>query len=221
MREVHLRYNTARLMNTDLSLLLKVCDRMTLMATLYHEHSGGWIRQVYKITLGKGSTIADLQAIPYLDVEQHIDSQMLEGDMVHTIVALNHHPLGLIGHAIKTAVVAPGSELSKNGSIIIIRGTTEGVKRLVDGLKGWEEPNSISVVSAEEGESNGILSRLTERQLEIFELAFKGGYYDSPRRIQLSELAAKAGIARVTLSGHLRAVEKEMAASLVKDMVTT
>ena len=51
---------------------------------------------------------------------------------------------------------------------------------------------------------------LTKRQLEIFEAAVKSGYYDVPRRISLTKLAAKLGIAKSTLSASLQRIESKV-----------
>lgn len=46
--------------------------------------------------------------------------------------------------------------------------------------------------------------QLTERQMEILKLAYKLGYFDEDRKISLSELAEKLGIAPATLEEILR-----------------
>ncbi|MCW4010532.1 MAG: helix-turn-helix domain-containing protein [Candidatus Bathyarchaeota archaeon] len=45
---------------------------------------------------------------------------------------------------------------------------------------------------------------LTEKQERIFWLALKGGFFDYPRKIDMSELAAKLGISASTLSEIMR-----------------
>ena len=48
---------------------------------------------------------------------------------------------------------------------------------------------------------------LTDGQLELLELAIEAGYYDTPRRCSLTELAADAGIAKSTCSETLHRAE--------------
>jgi predicted DNA binding protein len=43
--------------------------------------------------------------------------------------------------------------------------------------------------------------------MEVFEYALKNGFYDVPRRITLSELAEKLGVAKSTLSSQLQRIE--------------
>jgi len=53
-------------------------------------------------------------------------------------------------------------------------------------------------------------SKLTPRQQEILALAIEHGYYDYPRRITLTKLADKMGLAKSTLSQALMVVESEV-----------
>lgn len=51
---------------------------------------------------------------------------------------------------------------------------------------------------------------LTDRQRELLALAAKSGYYDQPREITLTELAADADVAKSTLSGILKRAESRV-----------
>jgi len=51
---------------------------------------------------------------------------------------------------------------------------------------------------------------LTQRQLEILNIAVKEGFYEIPRRIKLTELASKLKISPSTLSEILRRINKKL-----------
>ena len=51
---------------------------------------------------------------------------------------------------------------------------------------------------------------LTEKQKKAMELAIKNGYYKSPRKIDLQELAKKAGLSFSTYQVHLRKAEEKL-----------
>jgi len=53
-------------------------------------------------------------------------------------------------------------------------------------------------------------ARLTPRQQEVLAFAVQHGYYDYPRRITLTRLAEKLGVAKSTLSQTLMLVESEV-----------
>lgn len=53
-------------------------------------------------------------------------------------------------------------------------------------------------------------SLLTDRQQELLDTAVEEGYYDTPRRCSLTELAEKAGVAKSTASETLHRVEEKI-----------
>ena len=53
---------------------------------------------------------------------------------------------------------------------------------------------------------------LTPRQEEILKVAYESGYYEIPRKISLSQLAARIGISASALSENLRRIERRFAA---------
>ncbi|PCR91496.1 helix-turn-helix domain-containing protein [Natrinema ejinorense] len=52
-----------------------------------------------------------------------------------------------------------------------------------------------------------VIDSLTDRQREVFLVAYMNGYYDWPRKHEATELADKLDITLATFSQHLRAVE--------------
>jgi PAS domain S-box-containing protein len=56
---------------------------------------------------------------------------------------------------------------------------------------------------------------LTDRQLEVLELAYRSGYYEWPRETSGQELAEVLDISPATLSQHLRAVHEKIADELL------
>lgn len=55
-----------------------------------------------------------------------------------------------------------------------------------------------------------IASQLSPRQVELFSLACRKGFYENPKSITLQELADQTGIAKSTLAEHLRKVESKI-----------
>lgn len=52
--------------------------------------------------------------------------------------------------------------------------------------------------------------QFTARQTEVLDYAVKLGYYEIPRKITLTELADRIGVAKSTLSGILRRIDKKL-----------
>ncbi len=74
----------------------------------------------------------------------------------------------------------------------------------------------ISLMDARFSPSSPI-SRLTEKQREAINLAFKLGYFDTPRKINVEQLATKLSLASSTLAVHLRRAEKRLLAIMLSE----
>ncbi|MGO8805698.1 MAG: helix-turn-helix domain-containing protein [Candidatus Bathyarchaeia archaeon] len=64
---------------------------------------------------------------------------------------------------------------------------------------------------------NSPISRLTEKQQEAISLAFRLGYFDTPRKISADELAQKLGLSSSTLAVHLRRAERRLLAEMLNE----
>jgi predicted DNA binding protein len=58
--------------------------------------------------------------------------------------------------------------------------------------------------------SNELFGEMTGKQMEALMLAFKEGYYRSPRKVTTEQLAKKFGTSRPTYEEHLRKAENKM-----------
>ena len=76
------------------------------------------------------------------------------------------------------------------------------MKNLVEGLNKLGLHHKIHSLS-KEGETR----LLTVRQREVFDLAVRHGYYDTPRRITLTNLASKVGVSKSTLCEMIQLIE--------------
>ena len=62
---------------------------------------------------------------------------------------------------------------------------------------------------------NSPISRLTEKQQDAISLAFRLGYFDTPRKVSADELARKLGLSSSTLAVHLRRAERRLLAEML------
>lgn len=87
-------------------------------------------------------------------------------------------------------------------------GSSEKVQELLRRLK--TDAKGFRVDSIRHGDSRGGHSVLTPRQKDLLERALAEGYFDVPRRISLTKLAPKIGVASSTLSVSLAVIEKKL-----------
>lgn len=100
------------------------------------------------------------------------------------------------------------------GLTVTAVGTNRAIQRAAAAL-----PSGIRLSLERTGEyepDTGRLSELlTERQLEVFDLAVREGYYEVPRRTTHRELADTLGLAAGTVSDHLQRIEAKLVAAYV------
>jgi predicted DNA binding protein len=216
MREVRLEYDGATLMSTELKEQITKISNMTLLGTVYRDFQNNCIHQMVDIEMAKGVELADLDDIPYIKLHQHIHMQIVGGKEIHSVIIRNTHETIGIGAMVSDAYVVSGSSIGRSGSTLILRGTPSGITSIVEGFKKWNERCKISVIRPiDESEVlNG--TDLTEKQLEVFNKAWELGFYEKGSIIRIGDVADSLGIARVTVSGHLRHIEEKMALLLAR-----
>jgi len=82
-----------------------------------------------------------------------------------------------------------------------VEGSRERMRELINRFRSDEVPHRV--ISTRSTRSR----LLTPRQREVFEVASREGYWDVPRRINLTELAGLLNIAKSTLSNQLQRIE--------------
>ena len=66
-----------------------------------------------------------------------------------------------------------------------------------------------------EPDTGRLSQMLTERQLELFELAVREGYYEVPRETTQRNLAESLDLATATVSEHLQRIESKLVGTVV------
>jgi predicted DNA binding protein len=92
-------------------------------------------------------------------------------------------------------------------------GPQERVREFLRRLQ--RQTDEVRIESVHRGATRGVTSPLTPRQEVVLRTAMTEGYFEVPRCISLSELAAKMGVAISTLSVTLAVIEKKVLESRV------
>jgi len=99
-----------------------------------------------------------------------------------------------------------------------LRVTVIGTNRAIQHAAG-DLPSEVELNLERTGEyepDTGRLSQmLTERQLELFELAVREGYYEVPRETTQRNLAESLDLATATVSEHLQRIESKLVGTVV------
>jgi len=218
MREVRVEYEGTTLMGTEFKDQITRISNMTFMGVVYRDYENQCLHQMVEIELAKGVQISEIDEIPYLKLHKHLHMQLVGGREIHCVIIRNSHETIHIGGGVAGAYVVSGSKVGLTGSLLILRGTPDGITKIVNGFKKWNPRCKISVVMpVDENDSlNG--TDLTDKQLEVFNIAWEMGFYVKDSRVKTSEIADSMGIARVTVSGHLRHIEEKMAILLARKL---
>lgn len=88
-------------------------------------------------------------------------------------------------------------------------GDSKSLKRILSVTKIFGKQESVSF-SNEGFKVKDVKSTLTEKQVEIFDVAKREGYYEYPRKLNAKELAEKMEISKSTLVEHLRRIENKI-----------
>ncbi|WP_416838618.1 helix-turn-helix domain-containing protein [Haloferax sp. DFSO52] len=81
------------------------------------------------------------------------------------------------------------------------------IKRLVRSPTGDSPKDNIFVDRA----------KLTARQLEVIQMAYKMGYFERPRRANATEVAAELDISQSTFSEHLAAAQTKLLGDILEE----
>jgi len=103
--------------------------------------------------------------------------------------------------------------------IYIIKGDDESIKNFFKAVDIFGTVKDIKIQEIEYKECS-ILSKLTNNQKKVLNLAKKYGYYDYPRKITSNELSEKIGINKDTTLELLRKAEKLIFSKILEEYNT-
>lgn len=179
------------------AIRLEVIDRLevgrglTLLEVRVDSHEGGtWGEEI--------QTLAGVQEVEWIDGTEgsEVYRVLFRGRMflplLKKLKLLRHFPFPIQDGVATWTVVGPESK----------------VRALLENLES--SGVAFHVDSVHHGSLTRMPSSLTLRQKEILSRALAEGYFDVPRRITLTKLAPKIGVAISTLSVTLAIIEKKI-----------
>lgn len=127
-------------------------------------------------------------------------------NMMLMVQSKNHFIL----HAMQKYHIVPQFPITIQNGVATIQmiGCRSHIDEFIDELQQKHMRVEMHQMGAYEHKSS--LNELTPRQLEIYQKAKKAGYYETPRKITLTELAKQENLSKSTLSILLQKVHKKL-----------
>jgi len=120
---------------------------------------------------------------------------------------------GLLGEEWSGAVPLEVAAVGSGEARVVLLASEKVLPALSRFLDDVEAPYRIRAMKNASLEAWQPLASLTERQRNLFELAYHLGYYASPAKATLRQIAGLVGITRAAVSKHLRAAERKIFAT--------
>ncbi len=159
-------------------------------------------------------TVGDAEVETVMAVAEEMDvianARLIETHDQGMLFELTLNDLGFARGLAKHSATLKGLNVTGEGGRMIVNlPHSTDVRDFVETLKG-NRPGITLIAQRNDpkiigrGSNRPLQEALTDRQVEVLEMAFASGYFDWPREITGEELADSLGIAPPTLHQHLR-----------------
>lgn len=205
MREAVVRIPTSEYANSSLKEFVSLCDE------------AGVKRWIPTICTGSGGIVA-------IQVERPFDEERLSAldyvvwwkriasDKVDVEYFLKLDVPGLPDkfppfHELEVS----NEEITVNGYGLDISfiGNQKAITQVIDKYIEADVPMELRAISEYRGSSN-VLDSLTDRQREVVGTAYEMGYYEIPRHVSTTDIAAELELDQSTVSEHLQRAERNL-----------
>ena len=148
----------------------------------------------------------DVKRVGFLEWLEILMEPEHDGDGTIMLVRVNHPASNLSARTNGTSAVPGACYLDGEGITYTIQGPPLSLRLLSGFLRMIAKPDRTSARSVKYtiNEENGALS---VKQVKLAKFAYDRGYFDTPKRIRIAELAQELGLARATISEHMARIE--------------
>lgn len=164
------------------------------------------IRVILKVHFKPGKGIKDLEAISFLSLLEVLMEPENEGEETLILVRVNHPVANLSARANGTAAVPGACFLDGEGITYTIQGPPLKLRLISGFLRMVASPDRTSARTVKYT-MNDDTGALSQKQVQLAKFAYDRGYFDTPKRIRIAELAEELNLARATISEHMARIE--------------
>lgn len=116
-------------------------------------------------------------------------------------------------------------DVNPDNARLVIETSTNTDIRMINDVVTEAYPDATLLAQREEQRSStssdrfrsNVLNRLTERQLEVVQLAYQAGFFESPRAVNGEDLAAVLSISPAAFYQHIRQVQSKLVSTILDD----
>ncbi|MDP6906839.1 MAG: helix-turn-helix domain-containing protein [Candidatus Thalassarchaeaceae archaeon] len=209
MQVVHVHWDPVSINGTGFEEILIPCSKAEIVAHIDVTPEG--VRQLMKCHFREGFDQENFSDSEFLEFESTVPS----GNDENVVVVFNSHPLTIASVQSLDIAVLPPYTISDDGISITIMGVPSGIRGFLDLARKLFPPDQIKVIN--EGDEKNQADIFGKRQWEVVQAAVGWGYYDSPRKVTMREMAERLGVAHSTLGEHLKRAEANLMQWFVKN----
>ena len=164
------------------------------------------IRLILKVNFKAGKGIKDLEKIKLFSLLEVLMEPEIKGEGTLILVRVNHPVANLSARTNGTSAVPGACFLDDEGITYTIQGPPLKLRLISGFLRMVASPDRTSArtVDYTMNVDNGALS---QKQVRLAKFAYDRGYFDTPKRIRIAELAEELNLARATISEHMARIE--------------
>nr|AIF18501.1 putative DNA binding protein [uncultured marine group II/III euryarchaeote KM3_83_B05] len=199
MREITLFWKRERLALNQVNIVTEVFEKCVFLG--YLERTSTVVLAFMRGICKPDKTPFDMNKSDDYEVTE-ILSEPSQNDSAWMFVINIKHPLTLLSAKIGKLTVKPGSCVNDEGLSYIIRGSPLSIKIVTTAARMMLKPDRISATTITQSDFRGN-QILSDKRMDVLQIAYSEGWYNTPREITLGELANKIGLGRSTVSEHL------------------
>ena len=211
-----MKWSKESILASEFSKIAGICDTIEVLAHLDVKPAG--VRQLVRASFSDEKSPTDLDELSFITVESESTDLSKKGG-IQQLVVWNSHPLSVAAIRFENIHIVPPYTFGGDGIDIRILGTLEGVSGFLKSARNLFPPTKVIVSDRREAKEL-ITELLTNKQLEVVQFASEAGYYESPRKNTLKDIAEMLNKPKSTVQEHLKNAEAKLihwAVSSMKD----
>lgn len=191
----------------------QIIDSVEVLKTLDFDFKSLSELDLACITVKDGFSLGDLNAQEWMQILSLIDTN---GKKNKCIIRINYvkEVMHILEEFDQRLIWDKPLIFSEKKLVLSVVGDQRILSRFFQSIKWMGKIRELSCMTAT-FQSHDLLSCLTEKQREIVIEAKRSGYFDYPRKTNLTELAQKLNLSKSTTSEHLQKAEGRLMTSIL------